>query len=105
VEQETGIWLKTRVHPLALILRVCKVIVTIDGVDSTRRWGRHFFPLPAGNHEVLVSFRYLTQQLGQASTSVAVPTGSAVEVEYESPSMLSLMLTSRAGRITADGRG
>jgi hypothetical protein len=46
-----------------------------------------------------VSFRYFREHLGDAGIDVQVNPGETVRVNYQSPSMFFLFLTSRSGSI------
>jgi hypothetical protein len=46
-----------------------------------------------------VTFRYLWEHLGDATIDVKVQPDQTVRVNYQSPPMFSLFLTSRAGSI------
>jgi hypothetical protein len=98
----TGILVKCRVHPLALVLLVCRTTIMVDGASVRGRWGEHFFPCGPGSHRVEVSFRYLGKQLGHAVIEVPVAESATVRVTYQSPWMFSLFLTSRYGSIWID---
>ena len=62
-------------------------------------WGEHFFPCEPGPHEVNVSFRYVTEHLGSASITVEVHPGQTVRLNYQSPPMFFLFLSTRNGTI------
>jgi hypothetical protein len=82
----TGILVRTKIFPLALLLLLFKTNVTIDGVTSVLKWGDHFFAVPSGSHEVSVSFRYLfSSQTGKASVTADVAPGRTTTVSYRSP--------------------
>ena len=98
-DDRTGIVVQCRVHPLALLLLPCKPTVAVDGASVRERWGEHFFPCQPGSHRVQVTFRYLWEHLGNATIDVMVQPGQTVRVNYQSPAMFSLFLTSRAGSI------
>jgi hypothetical protein len=102
VPDETGIIVKSRVHPLALLLRLCKTNVTIDGNSFRESWGEHFFGTIPGTHEVRVSFNYLSEQIGNASITVEVHPRQVIRLCYQSPAVFSLMLTSKEGVITIE---
>ena len=82
----TGILVSTKIFPLAFLLLLFKTNVLIDGVTSVLKWGDHFFAVPAGTHEVSISFRYLfSSQMGKASMRVEVAPGHTTTVLYRSP--------------------
>jgi len=96
----TGIVLKCRTHPLGNLLRLLSTpAISIDGNSARRSWGEHHFPCDPGTHQVSVSFRYLTENLGSASITVEVQPGQIVRLDYQSPPMFFLFLTSRTGTI------
>jgi hypothetical protein len=85
-EGATGILVSTKIFPLAFLLLLFKTNVSIDGVTSILKWGDHFFAVPAGTHEVSVSFRYLfSSQMGKTSIGVEVVPGRTTTVLYRSP--------------------
>ena len=98
-DDRTGIVVRCRVHPLALLLLRCKTTIAVDEDSVQERWGEHFFPCEPGSHRVQVSFRYLRERLGDAIMDVTVEPGQTVRVNYQSPPMFFLFLTSRAGSI------
>ena len=82
----TGILVSTKIFPLAFLLLLFKTNVAIDGVTSVLKWGDHFFVVPPGAHEVMVSFRYLfSSRTGEAGLRVEVMPGRTTTVIYRSP--------------------
>ncbi|MGP8007801.1 MAG: hypothetical protein ACLP2J_12320 [Acidimicrobiales bacterium] len=51
-----------------------------------------------------MSFRYLWERLGDASIDVEVGPGETLRVDYQSPPMFFLFLTSKAGSIEIASR-
>jgi hypothetical protein len=96
---ESGILVKCRVHPLSLLLLPFRTIIVVDESSVRGRWGEQFFPCEPGSHKVSMSFRYLWENLGDATLEVQVNPGETVRVNYKSPPMFSLFLTSRSGSI------
>ena len=85
-DDATGILVRTKIFPLALLLLLFKTNVSIDGVTSVLKWGDHFFAVPPGTHEVSVSFRYLfSSQTAKASLTADVVPGRTTTVLYRSP--------------------
>lgn len=84
----TGIMVKSRIFPLAFILLLFKTIVTIDGTPALTPWGEHFFPGPAGQHEVQVAFKYLFGPMGANRVTVNVVEGQVTRVNYRSPFLI-----------------
>lgn len=101
---EPGIRVICRVHPMAQLLRACKIAVSISGMGPSFRggWGERAYKCDYGPHEIEVSIRYMTEQIGHASTVVTVTPDQRVTVNYRSPSMFFLFLTSRRGSISVD---
>jgi len=95
----TGIVVKCRVHPLALLLLPCRTTIAVDDASAEGRWGTHFFPCGPGSHRVHVTFTYLGERLGDAIIDVEVRPGQTIRVNYQSPPMFFLFLTSRTGSI------
>jgi hypothetical protein len=90
-DNTTGIQVTTKIFPLAVLLLLFKTNVTIDGVTSVQPWGSHFFSVPAGTHDVTVSFRYLfSQATGQSRITVEVDPGRITNVKYRSPFLVFL---------------
>lgn len=82
----TGIMVTTKIFPLAFLLLLVKTNVTIDGVPSVLPWGDHFFSVPAGAHEVTVSFRYIfSKTMGESRIAAEVHPGQTTHVRYRSP--------------------
>ncbi len=81
----TGILVRAKIFPLAFILLLFKINVWIDGIPSLQSWGDTFFPVPPGQHEVRVSFRYIFfSNLGENTMSVNVVPGQTTLVHYRS---------------------
>ena len=84
----TGIQLTTGVFALSYLLLLFKTNITIDGFTTVVPWGRHYFPLATGNHELTVSFRSLvSRKLGASTITVHVVAGAMTPVEYRSPGL------------------
>jgi hypothetical protein len=100
IQGAAGIVVKCRTHPLGVLLHLLsKTTITVDADASRVSWGEHFFPCEPGSHEVKVSFRYLTEQLGSASIRVEVHPGQTIRLNYQSPPMFFLFLAARNGAI------
>jgi hypothetical protein len=86
IETTTGILVRTKIFPLAILLLLFKTNVTIDGTTSVLKWGDHVFAVPPGQHDVQVSFRYLfSKRMGEATLTVEVAPGRTTTVLYRSP--------------------
>lgn len=93
----SGIVLTTRHNPMAWMLNFTKLTVAVDGNPQKMSWGTVTIPAAPGRHRLDISFGYLGQQRGAASTEVDVPPEGAVAVTYRMPSWMFA-----AGRITVE---
>lgn len=58
--------------------------VAIDGFPQKRKWGRHFFDLPAGNHHLHVSYPYLfSSRCNPADVVVPIYPGMVTRMRYD----------------------
>ena len=101
-QNETGIVVRCPCDLLALLLLLCKPTITIDGETFQKSWGEHFFPCESGFHRVHVSFRYLSEETGDAWANVQVAPGQVVRISYQSPGMFSFLLVPLQGSIQID---
>jgi hypothetical protein len=61
-------------------------MVSIDGGKPIRAvWGVTGVAVPAGHHEVEVSVKLAVGRGGRAATTVYIPAGQTVQVEYQPP--------------------
>ncbi len=82
----TGIEVKAGFFPLAFLLFFCSPRIEIDGTVHKRSWGRHFFEVSPGRHQVTVYFRYLfMSRCGKNSISVNVAAGTVTHIRYYMP--------------------
>jgi hypothetical protein len=95
-----GIDLRTTFFALDWTLNFTRTTVIIDGQVHDVPWGRHFFQLEPGRHEVQVSYRYLrASHAGKASAVIDVAGGQVVLVSYRAPR--SVLVAFRPGRLAA----
>jgi hypothetical protein len=81
-----GIALRTRFFVLDWTLNFTRTTVTIDGQRRELPWGEHFFPLAPGEHQLQVSYRYLSlSRAGQASIKVNVAPNEVIHASYQAP--------------------
>ncbi|UZJ24061.1 hypothetical protein RHODO2019_12875 [Rhodococcus antarcticus] len=77
----------TSFFPLAFVLYLFGPLVTVDGQERGRTWGRVAIDVPAGQHRVDVLTRYLFP-IAQASLDVVVQPGQEVPVFYRTPAII-----------------
>jgi hypothetical protein len=81
-----GIVLCTGFFVLDWTVRFSHVTVAIDGQLREVPWGRYFFPLEPGRHQLQVSYKHLPfGQAGKASILIDVAADEVVHVSYEAP--------------------
>lgn len=94
-----GIALCTAFFVLDWTVKCSRVTATIDGEPHEVPWGRHFFPLEPGRHQLLVSYKHLPlRQAGKASIHVDVATNKVVDVSYHAPN--SVLVAFLPGKLT-----
>ena len=71
--------------PMAFLLYMTKVTITIDGVPESGAWGIRPREVPPGSHAVGVSFRYFGRDCGKAAITVDVADQSTATLRYRSP--------------------
>ncbi|TDV47096.1 hypothetical protein CLV71_110280 [Actinophytocola oryzae] len=76
--------LHTAYNPMAFLLALTGPRVTINGQPANVRWGEVAFNLPAGNHHLRVTTRYLGD-FGPAELPVAIYPGQVTTVYYRPP--------------------
>jgi hypothetical protein len=95
--EQTGIVLTAKHNPLAWLLYFTKLSVSLDGNAQKLGWGTNTILAEPGPHNLHVSFGYMGQQRGAASTDLHVPDGGTVAVNYKMPSWMF-----SAGKITVN---
>jgi hypothetical protein len=82
-------WLRidTKFFWLMWVLFFVKPVIIIDGQRMPNtQWRQNVFPLPAGQHHVLVYFPWLfPAQPGRIEQWIPVHPGQAIDVEYRAP--------------------
>jgi len=85
-QQWTGVEVQTSFFPLSFFLYMCTPTIMIDGQAVRRPWGRHYFPLPPGSHNIKIYFRYLFMDTcGANQIDVTVHPGYVNRVTYTMP--------------------
>jgi hypothetical protein len=79
----TGIELRAKVFPLALLLYLFKPRVEIDGQTFAAKWGTQFFPAAPGSHLVKVYFNYLFGPANRAEAQLSLTPGQVMVVTYK----------------------
>ena len=59
--------------------------VSIDGIPHPRPWGTHLFQMPAGQHDLHVTFTYLFFDACPARILVPIYPSHQTSVIYEAP--------------------
>jgi hypothetical protein len=77
--------------------------VTIDGYPHARPWGRHLFELPAGQHDLRVTFTYLFFDACPGRILVPIYPGHTTSVLYEAPYFRFMNGTMRIVRTVPNG--
>ena len=67
---------------LAFLCEAFTPTVTIDGRKERRPWGTHSFSLPPGEHEVAVSYPWITEECGRNSVKFLLAAGETERVRY-----------------------
>src|SRR5438132_12914681 len=81
--EDTGLEVGVGFFPLAWILLFCTPRVEINGRETRRPWGTHFFRVGPGRYEVAVWFPYLFwSKCGYNSRTVEVQPGEATRVRF-----------------------
>ena len=76
-------------NPLSFMLAVTGPKIEVNGHPIQAKWGEWPIDLPAGNHMVRVSTRYLGE-MGPAQLGVTVYPGQQVTVYYRPPAMMGM---------------
>jgi hypothetical protein len=85
------IHLRCKVFPMAFLLYLCKVKVSIDnGYEQIVRWGENTLNVPPGRHHLRVWYNYITGPTNVGDLVVDVPEGQPVRVVYKTRWMIFL---------------
>lgn len=85
------IQLRCKVFPMAFLLYLCKVKVSIDnGYEQILRWGENTLNVPPGRHHLRVWFNYITGPTNVGEAVVDVPDGQPVRMVYKTRWMIFL---------------
>jgi hypothetical protein len=75
---------------LMWILYFFSTKIEINGQAVNKPWGVSSFPMPAGTHQLRVSFNYLFGPAGTAVRNVTVHAGHTTTVRYSAPWLIFL---------------
>ncbi|MEM9464014.1 MAG: hypothetical protein AAGA90_01505 [Actinomycetota bacterium] len=75
----------TKHSPLAFLLYMTKINLTVDGETRQVGWGTETLTVEPGDHEIGVSFRYFGRDVGAANTTVTTTDGGSATVAYKAP--------------------
>ncbi len=85
-QSKTGVEVKTGFFWLAFIFFFCTPRIEIDQAVHKKYWGRHFFELSPGEHQVTVYFVYLFKpRCGENSITVTVAPDTVTHIRYFMP--------------------
>ncbi len=86
---KTGIYIKTKFFPLAFFLFFVTPCIEIDGKQYRRKWGRSFFEIPAGQHNIKVFFPYIfMRECGANQITLSIEDGEEKHILYKAPLIL-----------------
>lgn len=82
----TGIELQTKYFILNFLITLFPLLLTIDGETQPAKWGKNFYPVAPGNHEVSVAWKlYWLIPVNRGSTQVSLAEGQVVNLLYKAP--------------------
>jgi hypothetical protein len=82
----TGIELQTKYFVLNFLIVIFPLVLTIDGVKTKGKWGKNFYPVAPGNHEVSVAYKmYWVLPLAKGTANVSVAEGQVTPLLYKVP--------------------
>ena len=85
----------TKHNPMAFLLSMTKINLTIDGETEQIKWGTETRELAPGSHQVDVSFQYFGRAAGRSSTTLELADGSQTTLAYKAP-----MVVTGKGKVT-----
>src|SRR5437868_4366873 len=86
---QTGLVLNLTHNPMAFLFDFCAPVVMIDGIGYKMKWGRQYFQVSPGKHQVKVFFKYLyLPECGANSIDVDVAHDKLCQIEYYMPSWM-----------------
>ncbi len=87
----------TKHSPLAFLLYMTKITISVDGEARRVPWGEEVLSLEPGRHEIGVSFRYLGKDAGKAAVTVDLADDEASTIRYKAP-----FVVTSAGKVTVE---
>jgi hypothetical protein len=86
VGAQTGIELSTKYFFLNFLIVIFPLTITVDGQNIKGRWGTNFYPVPAGNHSLTVSWKlYWILPVCKGKMQVSLAEGEVAKLRYKSP--------------------
>ncbi len=79
----TGIEVRAKIFPIAIILYLLHPTVEIDGQVNRAKWGSQFFALAPGSHSLKLYYSYLFGPANKATVDVSVYAGQVLVVTYK----------------------
>jgi hypothetical protein len=84
--QPSGIELTAKYFILSFLVVIFPLTITVDGKEIKGSWGTNFYPVEPGTHSVSASYKlYWVLPWQKGSTSVTVPEGGRVKLQYYVP--------------------
>lgn len=84
--------------PLAFLLYMTKINLTVDGEAQRIGWGGTSLSVEPGQHDIEISFQYFGRPMGKSSATIDVTDGSTTTVAYKAP-----LVVARPGKISVSG--
>jgi hypothetical protein len=82
----TGIELETKYFILNFLIVIFPLVLTVDGVTMPGKWGKNFYPVAPGNHEISVAWKmYWVLPVNKGVTRVSLVEGQVLRVLYNAP--------------------
>jgi hypothetical protein len=82
----TGIELETKYFILNFLIVIFPLALTIDGVTVPGKWGKNFYPVAPGNHQVSVAWKmYWVLPVNKGTMQVSLAEGQVARLLYKAP--------------------
>ena len=87
----TGIELQTKYFILSFLIVLVPLALTIDGEKVPGKWGKNFYPVAPGNHQVSVAWKmYWVLPVNKGSMQVSLAPGQVASLLYKVPLLVFL---------------
>ena len=87
----TGIELQTKYSFLSFLIVIFPLVLTVDGVAMPGKWGKSFYPVAAGTHDVCAAWKmYWLLPVNKGSAQVSVAEGQVASLVYKVPLLVFL---------------